>query len=115
MNKRQIGTKYEEKAILYLKDNGYKILKKNFRNRIGEIDIIALNDDYICFIEVKERSSKRCGLGMEAVTLKKQKNIIKVAKYYLYINKYNINQNVRFDIVSIDEEKITLIKNAFIS
>ena len=56
MNKRQLGTVYEQKAAAYLQQQGYEILECNFRCRIGEIDIIAREGEYLCFVEVKYRS-----------------------------------------------------------
>jgi len=53
------GRFYENKAVEFLKINGYKIIKRNFRSRFGEIDIIARDNDYICFVEVKMRSAGR--------------------------------------------------------
>lgn len=113
MNKRQIGTDYEELAEKYLIEHGYNILQKNFRSRVGEIDIIAMDKEYYCFIEVKYRSTGSCGSALEAVTLAKQKVIRKVALYYMMINKLDEWTPCRFDVVAIDGDEITLIKNAF--
>ena len=58
MNKRQIGKTGEQMAADYLVRNGFTILEKNFRSgRFGEIDIIAEEDSYLCFVEVKMRTS----------------------------------------------------------
>lgn len=57
-NKRVTGADNEQRATEYLIDNGYSILERNFRNKTGEIDIIAQNDNLIVFVEVKYRSSK---------------------------------------------------------
>ena len=67
MNQRQLGSLYEERATEYLKTKGYRILERNFRNRMGEIDIIAKDGAYFCFIEVKYRTSNRYGSPLEAV------------------------------------------------
>lgn len=113
MNKRNIGNENESRARKYLSDLGYEIIDTNFYALHKEIDIIAYDKDYLCFIEVKYR--KRDGLtsGLEAITKNKQNNIIKAAKIYLYENKLSENTNCRFDVVSIDGDDITLIKNAF--
>ena len=50
---RETGTRYEEKAALFLEQQGYRILEKNFRCRKGEIDLIAMDQEYLCFVEVK--------------------------------------------------------------
>lgn len=114
INKRQIGTDFENKAVKFLEDSGYIIIERNFRNRIGEIDIIAIDKNYLCFVEVKERSTFKCGFALEAVDFRKQKIIVKVAKHYLMQNNFTDKQNIRFDVVSFDNNNITLIKNAFL-
>ncbi len=58
---RETGTWYEENAARYLEQQGYKILEKNFRCRQGEIDLIAMDGEYLCFIEVKFRENADCG------------------------------------------------------
>lgn len=113
VNKREIGSKYEKIAKEYLIKNNYKIIETNFRCKIGEIDIIANNENYLCFIEVKYRDIDSLAKGLYAVDKNKQKKIYNVAKYYMYINNINDNTACRFDVVSIDGDEITLIKNAF--
>lgn len=114
MNKREIGKRYEDKARIYLENNGYKIIESNFSCKIGEIDLIGKNEDYICFIEVKYRDSDSLAKGFYAVDKAKQKKIYKVAQVYLLYNRLNQNTPCRFDVVSIDGNEITLIKNAFV-
>ena len=101
MNKRQIGTKYEEIAASYLKQHGYCILERNFRCRRGEIDIIARENGYLVFVEVKYRASAVCGSPLEAVDYRKQRNIIQVAQYYMLRHGYGTEVNCRFDVVAI--------------
>ena len=112
INKRTIGSEAEEVACGYLEKSGYKILERNFRCRSGEIDIIALNGDYIVFIEVKYRKDKTFGYPRESVNYYKQKNISKVASYYLLI-KNAYHKNCRFDVVEIIGSHIELIQDAF--
>lgn len=99
-------------ACDYLKKRDYKILERNFRCRSGEIDIIALDQDYLVFIEVKYRKDKAFGSPRESVNYYKQRNITKVASYYLLINNA-YDYNCRFDVVEITGEHIELIKDAF--
>lgn len=113
MNKRAIGNKYENIAREYLVNNSYKIIESNFSCKIGEIDIIANNEDYLCFIEVKYRDKDSLAKGLYAVDKNKQKKIYNVAKYYMLINNISDNTACRFDVISIDGGEITLIKNAF--
>ena len=113
MNKREIGKIYEDKAREYLEKNGYDIVETNFSCKIGEIDIIGKNDNYICFIEVKYRDENSLAKGFYAVNKNKQHKIYKIAQVYLMANKLSLNTACRFDVVSIDGNKITLFKNAF--
>lgn len=111
-NQRAVGTVYEKMAGEYLKRKGYEIVEYNFRCRFGEIDIIARDGEYLVFCEVKYRSQKRTGHPLEAVDTRKQRNISKCAMYYL-MRKQIWNVPCRFDVVSIEGEVLTLIKNAF--
>lgn len=113
LNKRKIGEEYEEAAVRYLEQAGYEVIERNFRCKLGEIDIIAKDHCYLVFIEVKYRSSARYGLPIEAVDIKKQKTIYRVAQWYLKEHKIGNNIDIRFDIVCILGDKITLYKNAF--
>lgn len=111
---RKRGRKGEAIAIKALEKNGYSIVETNFWTREGEIDIIAKQDSYLCFIEVKARSSRSFGSPEEAITQKKQQTIAKVAT--LYIEKNQIGpQDMRFDIVTVDLKsgEATVIPNAF--
>ncbi len=120
-NKRSFGEKGENIALEYLDKNGYRIITRNYRvGRVGEIDIIAREKQYVCFIEVKTRSSLRYGSPAESVTASKQRNIRKLAQFYIHKNNL-YDQDIRFDVVEILIEKgnpsgnisINLIKNAF--
>ena len=106
------GKKGEIKAVLFLKKDGYKILETNFKNKIGEFDIIAEKDGVIVFMEVKNRSTYRFGRPIEAVDFRKQNKIKKVAEIYLMIkNKYY--NDVRFDVVEVSNDNLEHIENAF--
>lgn len=112
-NTRAIGNMYEELAVKYLADNGYNIIMRNFRCKMGEIDIVAVDSEVLCFIEVKYRKSNSVGFASAAVDKKKQEIIKKVAAFYLV--RYGISEEIecRFDVVAIDEGNIELYKNAF--
>lgn len=111
-NNREIGKEQEEKAVAELERKGYDILEKNFRCRIGEIDIIARHQGYLVFIEVKYRKNDRSGYAAEAVTQKKQQIISRVADYYLRTH-YKVIPACRFDVVAIDGMCVTVYENAF--
>lgn len=115
MNKRKVGTVYETMAAEYLHNLGYRIVERNFRCRMGEIDIIAEDKDYLCFIEVKFRSGTGCGSPLEAITRKKQHRIIRVAQYYMAGHGYTLDTLCRFDVVAIQKNEITLLRDAFCS
>lgn len=112
-NKRKVGARYEQKAIEYLQEQGYSILERNYQNRSGEIDIIAKKKEYICFIEVKYRTTSRYGNPLEAVDARKQKQIRSVAQYYLMRHKGNAWTPCRFDVIAFVGENMTHIENAF--
>ena len=111
-NKRKVGQEREKQAAVFLERNGYHIITFNYRNRIGEIDIIARDKESIVFVEVKYRSSARYGWPEEAVDYKKQKNIIAVVNYFIMSNNL-VDVPMRFDVVSILNNKIEHIQNAF--
>ena len=113
MNKRKLGKKYEDIACKYLTSIGFIIVETNYFTKFGEIDIIAKDNDYLVFIEVKYRFDKTYGYGYESVNKYKQYHIIKTANFYIYSKKINYNSKIRFDVLSFDKNKLTLIKNAF--
>lgn len=114
---RIIGNKGESISTNFLTQKKYKILETNFKNKFGEIDIIAFYKGTIIFIEVKSRNNLNYGMPCESVTKKKQQKIKSVANYYIYI-KNLFNYNVQFDIIEVifypvDLYKINHIKDAF--
>ena len=116
-NNQKFGEKSESIAARYLETKmGYKILEKNFRTKIGEIDIIAKDGGTLVFVEVKARRSSFYGNPKYAITFKKQKKISMAALYYLKTRKLS-NTKARFDVVAINFSKklpeIEIIKNAF--
>ena len=114
MNTRQTGKDKERLAAEYLEQQGMCILEQNFRARQGEIDLIGLHEDYLVFVEVKYRSSRAKGTALEAVNIKKQRQICKVADYYRMLHKVKLNTSIRYDVVAIQgENEIYWIKNAF--
>ena len=110
-NNRKVGEAQETRAVLELKKLGYKILEKNFRCRVGEIDIIALHKGYLVFVEVKYRKTASYGYPWEAVSNNKQRQICKVARQYCYSKR--VKKQIRFDIISICGEEIMWFQNAF--
>ena len=108
------GRRGEDMAAEYLIWHGFVLLERNYRRLGCEVDIIAMDGDTTVFIEVKARSSRNMGLGREAVTYAKQRNIIKAASTYLTENEL-WDTPVRFDVAEVDlvECAVEYIKNAF--
>ena len=109
-NKR-LGKMGENKAVRYLKGQGFQILERGYKNPFGEVDIIASKDDTVAFIEVKTRLSENYGAPSEAVDKKRQDKYIRAAKYYFYGKQIEVT--VRFDIIEILRGEINHIENAF--
>jgi len=112
LNNRAKGRAGESAAEEYLAVRGYYILEKNFRNRFGEIDIIARDGKTLVFIEVKTRKTASHGLPADAVNAKKQGRIGRVALSYISDKKF-VNQPCRFDVLSIFDDRIELFTDAF--
>ena len=112
-----LGKEGEGLALAFLLKRGYRIIARNFRTRLGEIDIIAQDGSTVCFIEVKARRQTSYGAGQEAVNRYKQRHMAKVALYFLQ-SKHLLERPARFDVVSIEfadaKPKVVLIKNAFV-
>ena len=116
INRRQIGADKEAFVCKWLEQNGYQIVDRNFRCRTGEIDIVAREGGYLVFIEVKYRSHGTSGLPEEAVDVRKQRVISRVALYYLRRFGYGETTPVRFDVVAVfkeDDLSVALYQNAF--
>lgn len=113
MNKRKVGKEKEELVANYLSENGYKILARNYWCSFAELDIVAEADGYLCFVEVKYRKDAKYG-GMEGrITPKKMRNICQCARFYMHEKRILPDTPIRFDVVFVLGEEITLIKNAF--
>lgn len=126
MDKKTFGKLAEDHACAFLLGNGYEILFRNFRwGRFGEIDIVAKNGSYFCFIEVKARSNTTFGTPAEAVNADKRRKIRTLAQVFMSKNGLN-DVNVRFDVIEVFKNdsqlcgsadlakyRINLIINAF--
>lgn len=110
--KRQKGNEAEEMAVSFLKDKGYKILKRNYTSKTGEIDIIAQKGKALAFVEVKARASDAFGGAVMAVNKTKQQKITKTAINYIKENK-PVFDSLMFDIIAVTDGKLEHIQNAF--
>ena len=117
MNNRQsLGDRGEDLAAAALKKQGYKILERNYRTPLGEIDLIARHQGALVFIEVKTRRSSKFGSPQEAVHPAKQERLRTLAEYYL--SQKGLGEvAVRFDVVGIlwqaGKPQIEVIQGAF--
>ncbi|MBQ4527664.1 MAG: YraN family protein [Clostridia bacterium] len=121
MSAKNISGKFGEMyASKYLEQNGYKIIRRNYKTRFSEIDIVAKDGEVLCFVEVKTRKNKEFGLGLEAVDSNKRDKMILGARSYMA--SYSPSCDIRFDVVEVYGEvlhsgflvsEVNLIKNAF--
>lgn len=113
---QQVGKRGEEAALRYLKRKGYRILQRNYVCKMGEVDLIARENDTLVFIEVKTRTSNAFGPPQLAVNAAKQIQLSQAALCFLKENHLE-NARARFDVVAVllgpEGEKIELIKDAF--
>lgn len=112
IDKGKLGESLAEKFLI---NKGYKIIDMNYKNKIGEIDIIALDKDVLVFVEVKSRTSNIYGNPYEAVNFKKQKKIVYASLIYLKYKKI-LDMQLRYDIIEVyltKKYKINHIENAF--
>ena len=112
-----LGRSGEELAVSLLKQRGFTILERNYKTRLGELDIIAFKGEIVCFIEVKTRTSLKLGSPFEAVTKRKQRKLSQLALMYLK-NKKWIDKKARFDVIAVTKNggtgyQIDIIEDAF--
>lgn len=114
--KQKTGQLAEEQACNYLLRQGLRLLTRNYRCKMGEIDLILLDKTDLVFAEVRYRKPSRFGTAEETVTRQKQRKIIRAAMHYL--QRYPSNNPCRFDVITVvpDADKaqnITWIRDAF--
>ena len=115
--KVDVGKRGEALAAAYLEKQGYRIVARNFRNKLGEIDIIAQDKDVVCFVEVRTRQGAlEHEVALASVNIFKQKKLSRLAVSFLKKNNLT-NEKARFDVVAVSlrgqENPILLIKDAF--
>lgn len=97
-SRREVGAWGEAIAVRYLKEKGYQIVTQHWTHRIGEIDIIAVKDGRIIFVEVKTRTSAKYGTPEEGITWRKQQCLARTANVYMIKHKFD---NIPYQIDSI--------------
>ena len=114
--KQVLGKEGERVAELYLKNKGYRLIERNYRCALGELDLIVLDRRVVVFVEVKTRSGHGFGSPLEAVEFRKQRKMIQAAQYFLSEKKLH-QRDARFDVVGISwpgrEPVVEHIENAF--
>ena len=112
----ELGKLGEELALKKIKRLGYKYITSNYRCALGEIDLIARDNDCLVFIEIKTRKSRSTAYAKEAVNKRKRRQISKAALTYMKANKC-LDSKARFDVIAIslvgDHKEIEVIRNAF--
>ena len=113
----ELGKRGEDIAADYLTHRGYSIITRNYRRRFGEVDIVARHGTTIVFVEVKTRRSAAFGTGFDAVDVRKQRQLTRIAQDYL--SRYKLfDVNARFDVVAVQlsgdgKSQVEIITNAF--
>ena len=111
--KKLLGRIGENKAAKFLRKNGYKIIERNYTNKIGEVDLIALYGNLLVLIEVKTRSNIIYGNPADAVDYNKQRKYVLMAEGYLMVNACYRDKCVRFDVIEVLNGEINHIESAF--
>lgn len=114
--KLRLGKEGERLAEEYLKKKGYKLVERNYRCSMGELDLIVLDRRVVVFVEVKTRTGHGFGSPFEAVEFRKQHKMIQVAQYFLTEKRLH-QRDARFDVVGISwpggDPVVEHIENAF--
>ena len=105
------GDEAEERACLFLKGEGYQIVVRNWRTKLGEVDIIARDRDVLVFVEVKARTGDGFGGPEGAVDDRKQRRLIFAALSFMQKTKCELP--ARFDVVAIRPGSFLLYQDAF--
>ena len=91
---------------------GYRIVERNFRGRVGELDLVAYDGDVLVFVEVRSRSDGHHGGGLGAITPAKLRQVARVAALYLALRRPRFT-TCRFDVVAITGDQLTIVPDAF--
>ena len=104
---KNLGSIGEDIASEYLNILGYKIIKRNYRSKFGEIDIITIKDNILIFVEVKTRINNNYGYPIDSITKLKQKHIYNTAQYFL------LNNKISYEEIRIDAIEVYISQNSF--
>jgi putative endonuclease len=113
--KALLGQQNEDLALRFLQQKGLTLIQRNYRSRLGEIDLVMKDKEHTVFVEVRFRSSSQFGGALLSVDRRKQTKLIKCAQQY--IANDSSNQGFRFDVIAISpscgQHEIQWITNAF--
>lgn len=115
-NRKNLGNAGEEKAVAFLEDEGFTVLKRNFRfGKRGEIDIIALKENLLIFVEVKLRRGKTYGGALYSISKSKIKRLKRVAEYFLDSNREYLAREIicRFDLIALENDEMLWHRDIF--
>ena len=116
MNTKLTGNQGEIRASEYLKSKGFEIIERNWRTNRGELDIIAVKNDILVFVEVKTLPNGTLDMIQRELNYQKRQRIIKTSKRFLLNHREYNNSYVRFDVIVIDMpgfDPVYHIENAF--
>ncbi|HDP25754.1 MAG TPA: YraN family protein [Deltaproteobacteria bacterium] len=110
---RAKGARGEEIASAHLEREGFRILEKNFHARIGEIDIVAIEENTLVFVEVKHATGTSFGDPLEWIPVRKQERIIKASRFF--VKKHGLHHaQMRFDVVAVGpDRRVVHVRDAF--
>ena len=116
--RRQRGTQSERLAADFLQARGLKVLARNVRCKIGELDLVCLDHEVLAIIEVRQRGSREFGGALQSVTWCKQRKIIRTTRYLLQRQAGWQGRAVRFDVVAVEgppggAQRLVWVKDAF--
>ncbi len=106
------GARNEGLAVVFLEARGYRISERNFKTKIGELDIIARDRDVLVFVEVRSRASDAFGSALDAVSADKRQRVSRTAQQYIMWRRPAFAA-ARFDVVAITGENVELIRDAW--
>ncbi|KAA0228520.1 YraN family protein [Fimbriimonadia bacterium ATM] len=110
---RRLGSDIERRVADYLSRSGLSIVGRNFKRQGGELDIVALEDDTLVFVEVKYRRADSLVSPEESISAKKQEAIVKTAEQFLAENPEFVDFPVRFDVIAVEGTAIRHHRDAF--
>jgi len=110
---KRTGDLAENQALQHLTDSGLTLVTRNYRCKLGEIDLIMQDENHLVFVEVRFRKNSAFGSALESVTVAKQHKVILATQHYLAQHNIGESKPSRFDVVGISPDNIEWIKNAF--